>query len=207
MKGPYDGNVPKIVDHEERRRQITDAVCRITLRGGLAAATFREVASEADVSVRLVQHYFGTKAGLLDLTQQHVGERSIARLMRWIDATDGSARAVLGAFLKSFVPVDDESRVAALMYIALYTESVVATAVGERTDATRTTESDMMFATVLEQLERGPLVPGVEPAQEATMITALTPGLGQYVLNGTITAEDAYRTVDYHLDRLFEPAG
>ena len=47
--------MPKRVDHDVRRRQITDAVCRITVRGGVGAATFREVAAEAGVSVRLVE--------------------------------------------------------------------------------------------------------------------------------------------------------
>ncbi len=197
--------MPKIVDHEERRRHITDAVCRITLRGGLAAATFREVAAEAGVSVRSIQHYFGTKAALLETTQAHVGERSIARLMRWIEASDGSARGVLEAFLKSFVPVDDESRVAALMYIALYTETIVAV-VDERADSRRTTEAHMAYDAIHEQLQRGPLVADVDLDEEARLITALMPGLGQYVLDGTISADDAYRTVDYHLDRLFGPA-
>ncbi|MEM8925896.1 MAG: TetR/AcrR family transcriptional regulator [Actinomycetota bacterium] len=197
--------MPKVVDHDQRRRQITDAVCRITLRGGLAAATFREVAAEAGVSVRLIQHYFGTKATLLEITQQHVGERSIARLMQWIEATDGSARAVLEAFLKSFVPVDDESRVATLMYIALYTETIVA-ALGESADARRTTEAQMAYDAVLEQLKRGPLVVDVDVHREAQLIMALMPGVGQYVLDRTITADDAYAIVDHHLDRLFGPA-
>lgn len=193
--------MPKIVDHDQRRRQITDAVCRITLRGGLRAATFREVAEEAGVSVRLIQHYFGTKAALLDITQQHVGERSVARLMRWVEATDGSPKAVLGAFLKSFIPVDDESRVSALMFIALYVESIVPTVEGQ--DNRRTVEAQMAYDGVLEQLQRGSLAPGVDPVQEATLIAALMPGVGQYVLDGTISAQDAYDIVDYHLDRVF----
>lgn len=196
--------MPKVVDHDQRRRHITDAVCRITLRGGLAAATFREVAAEAGVSVRLIQHYFGTKAALLETTQEHVGERSIARLMRWIEATDGSARAVLEAFLKSFVPVDDETRMAALMYIALYSETIVAV-LDKRVDSRRTAEAEMAYDAIFEQLERGPLVVDVDIEQEARLITALMPGLGQYVLDETITADDAYRTVDYLLDRLFGP--
>ncbi len=199
--------MPKIVDHEKRRREITDAVCRITLRGGLAAATFRQVAAEADVSVRLVQHYFGTKAGLLETTLQHVGERSTARIFRWIEDTDGSARAVLGAFLKSFVPVDDESRMANLMYIALYTERVVSALKAQPESSDRETEVDMARATVLEQLQRGPLRAGIDPEAETTLILALMPGMGQYVLDGTLSADDAYRIIDHHLDRLFEPVG
>ena len=196
--------MPKKVDHDARRRQLTDAVCRITLREGLGAATFRQVASEAGVSVRLVQYYFGSKQGMLEVTQQHVGERSIERLMRWIEATDGSARAVLGAFLKSFNPIDEESRVALLMYISLYTEGVV-TAMGEpSSNKGRKTEVGMMYDTILEQLERGPLRDGIDPVAEASLLTALMPGLGQYVLDGTITADSAEATIDHQLDRLFD---
>src|SRR6478672_1509564 len=116
--------MPKRVDHEARRREITDAVCRITVKGGLAAATFREVAAEAGVSVRLVQYYFGSKDELLLATQRHVAQRSIERLRVWIAATDGSPRAWLHAFMTSFIPTDDESRVAMLMYVALHTASL-----------------------------------------------------------------------------------
>ena len=195
--------MPKKVDHDARRRQLTDAVCRLTLRGGLGSATFRQVAAEAGVSVRLVQYYFGSKQGMLDATQEHVGERSIERLMNWVEKTDGSARAVLGAFLKSFTPVDSESKMAALMYIALYTEGVVAAMGQPEANPTRKNEVDMMRQTVLEQLRRGPLAAGVDPEVEATLLTALMPGLGQYVLDGTMTAEVACATIDHHLDRLF----
>lgn len=196
--------MPKKVDHDARRRQLTDAVCRLTLRGGLGAATFRQVAAEAGVSVRLVQYYFGSKQGMREVTQEHVGERSIARLTTWIDATDGSPRAVLEAFLKSFAPVDEESRMAMLMYVALYTEGVVA-AMGEpAANEGRKIEARMMHDAILEQLERGSLVSGVDAEAEAVLLTALMPGLGQYILDGTMTPDAAYATIDHHLDRLFE---
>src|SRR4051812_1901466 len=93
MKG-----MPKRGDHRQRRRQITDAVVTITLKGGLTAATFREVAAEAGVSVRLVQYYFGSKDELLLATQRHVAERSIERLRAWVIESDGSPRGWLRAF-------------------------------------------------------------------------------------------------------------
>ena len=196
--------MPKQVDHDARRRELTDAVCRLTLRGGLGSVTFRKVAAEAGVSVRLVQYYFGSKQELLAATQEHVGERSTRRLMAWIDATDGSARAVLGAFIKSFNPVDEETRLAMLMYVALYTEGVVAALGDPSANEGRKTEVRMMHDTILEQLNRGPLASGVDPGAEAVLLTALLPGLGQYVLDGTITPETAAATIDHHLDRLFD---
>lgn len=198
--------MPKKVDHEERRRQITDAVCRITLRGGLNSASFRTVAAEAGISAPLVQHYFATKAELLETTQRHVGERSTTRLMEWIERTDGSARQVLGAFLKSFIPADDDSRTAGLMYVALYTEAVVSADRDAGSGGFRSVEAQLMLTTILGQLERGPLRDGVDPTIEAGLLTALTTGLGQYVMLETLSPAEAYATIDYHLDKAFAPA-
>ncbi len=197
--------MPKQVDHEQRRRQITDAVCRITLRGGLAAATFRSIAAEAGMSAPLVQHYFPTKSEILDATQRHVAERSTARLLEWIDRTDGSARQVLGAFMKSFVPADDDSRTAGLMYLALATEAVVPADPGDASTKgePRQDEADLMISTFADQLERGPLRRGVDPHTEARLLTALTTGLGQYVMLETLSPSEAYAAIDYQLDRTF----
>ncbi|MFB8061103.1 TetR family transcriptional regulator, partial [Kitasatospora purpeofusca] len=48
------------VDHEERRRQIAEALLRIADTQGLQSASMRAVAAEAGVSLRLVQYYFET---------------------------------------------------------------------------------------------------------------------------------------------------
>ncbi len=195
--------MPKKVDHEQRRREITDAVCRITLRGGLHAATFRTIAAEAGMSAPTVQHYFATKAELLETTQRHVGERSTVRLMAWIAQTDCSARQVLGAFMKSFIPADDDSRTAGLMYLALAAEAVVSPDSKNSTEGPRQVEAQLMLTAIADQLERGDLRDGVVPSTEAALLTALTTGLGQYVMLETMTAEDAYLAIDYHLDKLF----
>ncbi len=60
--------MPRVVDHEERRRQIATAVSDIAATRGLSDVSFREVAAQAGVSVSLVQHYFGDKANLLMTT-------------------------------------------------------------------------------------------------------------------------------------------
>jgi AcrR family transcriptional regulator len=190
--------VPKKVDHRLRRREITDAVVRITLKGGLHAATFREVAAEAGVSVRLVQYYFGTKDQLLLSTQQHVAERSIARLRQWIAATDGSPRAWLRAFMTSFIPTDEDSRVAMLMYVALYMESVVAPSLA-RDEALAVPRA--MRDTIAAQLRRGKVRAGVDVDRESAVLSALVPALGQGVLDGQLTAEDAFDLIDYSLGR------
>ena len=67
------------LDPDERRRQIVEALWRLTLRQGLSSVSFRDVAREAGVSVTLVQYYFGTKARLLTAAVQQLGARIVER--------------------------------------------------------------------------------------------------------------------------------
>ena len=196
-------SMPKRVDHRQRRREITDAVVRITLKGGLTAATFREVAADAGVSVRLVQYYFGSKDELLLATQRHVAERSIRRLEAWVAETDGSPKAWLGAFMGSFIPIDDESRVAMLMYVALHTESLVHPTLA-RTEALEVPRT--MHRTIADHLRRGRLAEGADPDHEAAILTALVPALGQNVLDGSMQPDQAFELIDYALARTLASA-
>ena len=78
--------MPKLVDHEQRRALLAEALWRIAEREGLAAATVRHVAAEAGVSVGMVQHYFATKDEMLLFALRWVGEEFGARLRAKIGA-------------------------------------------------------------------------------------------------------------------------
>ena len=191
--------MPKRADHGARKRQITDAVIRITVKGGLSSATFREVAAEAGVSVRLVQYYFGTKDQLLLDTQRHVAEKSVARLQRHIrDAPSDAPRDVVRTIMRSFVPADDESHDAMLMFVALFTASLLDPALKRREAETVPSSMRDVFA---DQLRRAPLRQGVDPEREALILLVMLTGLSQGVLDGQLTVEDAFATIDYALDR------
>jgi TetR/AcrR family transcriptional repressor of bet genes len=186
------------VDHELRKREITDAVVRLTVKGGLASATFREVAAEAGVSVRLVQYYFGTKDQLLLETQRHVAERSVTRIRRLLAESPRTPREVLRTVMRSFIPVDNDSRDAMLMFVALFTASLLDPAL-KRNEAAEVPTS--MRHAFQEQLERAKLRAGVDAGQEALVLLVVVTGLSQGVLDGQITAADALTTIDYALDR------
>ena len=190
--------MPKRVDHAERKRQITDAVVRITVKGGLSSATFREVAAEAGVSVRLVQYYFGTKDQLLLDTQRHVAERSVARIRRLREGTTDDPREILRTLMRSFIPVDDESRDAMLMFVALFTASLL-DPVLKRREAHEVPAS--MTRAYADLLRRAPMRAGLDPDREALMFLTLVTGLSQAVLDGQVTADEAFETIDYALQR------
>jgi len=185
------------VDHGVRRREIADAVGRITVRGGLAAATFREVAAEAGVSVRLIQYYFGSKAELMLATQRRVSERAVARIQARRAGGGESPREVLLAVLGSFIPTDDESREIMLLFVALHTATLVDPTLF-RSEAQETPRA--LQAAIAAQLDRADLA-GRPVGAEAAILAGLVPSLAQAVLDGLDTAETAREVLAYAIDR------
>jgi AcrR family transcriptional regulator len=200
--------VPRRVDHQQRRRQIIQALWRITLRGGLNAASFREVAADAGVSVRLVQYYFGTKDQLLlaalGALAEQVGERIDARVAAL--GTDPSPRLVVQTVLGQFLPTDEQSRQAMLLFIAFHTASLTDPSLA-RAEALQVPRS--LIAVLADQLRQaqqaGATNHDIDPDKEATILVTMLTGLASGVLANNHTAEEAAAIVDYALDRLFQP--
>jgi AcrR family transcriptional regulator len=58
--------MPKVVDHKTRRHEISSVVASLISRGGLEAATIREIARESGYSKGVIEHYFENKGELID---------------------------------------------------------------------------------------------------------------------------------------------
>jgi AcrR family transcriptional regulator len=197
--------VPKRVDHEERRRQIVRALWRITERGGLGAVSFREVAAEAGVSVRLVQYYFGTKAELLREANRQALQTMGARIaQRVLAAMDGAAspRTVVATIAREFLPSDDESRRAMLLYYAFYTAQMTDPALRGAGEVPQG-----FIDLVADQIRRaqhdGTVAANVHPELEAALLLAVIPAASSGVLTGYGTLDQATALVDYAVDRIF----
>lgn len=57
--------MPKVVDHEARRDEISAIVAGLIADGGLEAATIREIARSSGYSKGVVEHYFDDKEALI----------------------------------------------------------------------------------------------------------------------------------------------
>jgi AcrR family transcriptional regulator len=201
--------VPKRVDHEERRRQIADALLRAAATRGLHATGVREVAAEAGVSLRLVQYYFGTKEELLLFAMQQLAaqfaERGLARIRRTKPA-DGQARPrdVIAAILTEGVPADDERRTFTILYTAYFALSLTDPALAINP---LVRNSKAVFDVIAAQLRtaqaNGDMPAGLDPELEAISLMTMSAGLGTSVLAGHSSPEQAQGVIDYHLRRLF----
>ena len=66
-----------MADHVERRRQVCEIAANIIARKGVEGITFRNVAREANCSMRIVSHYFKNKRDLLLQTFREFSNRSL----------------------------------------------------------------------------------------------------------------------------------
>jgi AcrR family transcriptional regulator len=68
--------MPKVVDHDQRRRELLEATAAVIAAEGIQAATVRRIASEVGCTTGLVTHYFAEKDELVigALHQVHSAE-------------------------------------------------------------------------------------------------------------------------------------
>ncbi|MFE7507012.1 TetR/AcrR family transcriptional regulator [Promicromonospora sp. NPDC057488] len=214
--------MPRLADHDQRRKQITDAARRVVARGGLGAATFQSVAAEAGVSVRLVQYYFGTKRAFLLATHRAVvadaGARFTARLATL--GADPEPRAVVRAILTELLPADAARREDAVVLNAFHAGALSAGGAdggtGSGAAAADVGAEDTLGAprylitAIADQLRRARAgaassADGDESGDvdlDAELILAAAAGLTQTLLVDASAAERADALLDRLLDRL-----
>jgi TetR/AcrR family transcriptional regulator, transcriptional repressor of bet genes len=197
--------VPKRVDHSARRREILDAVARITVRGGLSAATFREVAAEAGVSVRLVQYYFGTKADLLHAANADVAEQVGARVLARALELGGDAhpRVLVREVFDEFMPFDETRKQALLLFFAFYTAQMTEVALA-RSDASAVARN--LAAFIARQIRRaqelGSAPVDIDADLEGALLASAMPSVASAIVVGYLSRDEANTILDYTLDRL-----
>lgn len=197
--------MPKVVDHQQRRSEIADAVSHLARDRGLQGVTFREVAKEAGVSVALIQHYFGSKErllfGTLEIQSNRFAERIGDRLDDLPDSGDPKER--LRVIAASFIPTDDQSRAAMLVYHSFAGAALTDT---NLRSAEAFGNSESLIAVMSDELAAaqasGEIKTKLEPATEATAILSLVLGLSLATLLDQIHPERALDVLHAHLDRL-----
>jgi AcrR family transcriptional regulator len=115
--------VPKVVDHEQRRRELAHAVWRVIRRDGVDHASVRTVADEAGWSPGALRHYFGTQSELLAFAMRLVVERIEAR----VAALDRAAepREAVEQVLHELVPLDAERRAENEVWLAFTARALI----------------------------------------------------------------------------------
>jgi AcrR family transcriptional regulator len=197
--------VPKQVDHQERRRHIGDAVLRLIAARGLEAASLRNVAAEARVSMGTVQHYFADKQAMLDFAQHYNYERATERIPKLIAEIPEprTYRTMLRAVLVDLLCLQGESQEGARLGAAMLARAVI----DPQAAATARTGYDGLSRFMTTQLhtaqQAGEIPADTDPEHAARYLNAVVEGLRWPTLIGAYTPEQVLAVLDDHLDRLF----
>ncbi|MGY4101568.1 TetR/AcrR family transcriptional regulator [Nocardia sp. R16R-3T] len=99
--------MPKIVDHDERRREIAAVVWRLIATRGLSAVSMRTIAEEAGYANGALATYFAGKDDLLRFAFAHISQATNERVAHLI----GDARGLAGLriFCREIMPLTAET--------------------------------------------------------------------------------------------------
>ncbi|TDE33768.1 TetR family transcriptional regulator C-terminal domain-containing protein [Actinomadura sp. 6K520] len=172
--------MPRIADHEQRRRQIAAAVCDLIAEDGFDRVTVARTAAAAGISVGLVQHYFRTKDEMLLHAFTHVSASIRGRIDERIQAGAEHRRPisqVLAEALAEFLPLDGERRAEFRVVKAFEGRALDVPALAEVDIATARTLLDELVQAVHNGKECGEVEPSLEPRPAAVRLAAVTDGL------------------------------
>ena len=161
--------MPRIVDHEARRRELVETTWKVVADRGLSGATLRQIAEEAGYANGALKPYFPTKTALIDATYAHVFERTQAR----IDAAAAGARGLDAVRLmcREVVPRDAELVREARLVLAFWDQAARQEAEALAAAATMAAWRQRLHGMFAQAAEDGVLRPGagLAPVVEALL--------------------------------------
>jgi len=101
--------MPKIVDHDDRKKAIAEATWQVILEQGMKGATVRNIARKAGLSLGALRHYFSTQEELLIYAMDLVKERVTERVEK-IALQNLSPKEMVLQMLLEIVPTNETTR-------------------------------------------------------------------------------------------------
>jgi len=172
--------MPRIVDHDERRREIADAMLEIVAELGIGAATIRAVADKSGWSTGVITHYFKSRDDLLMGGLRRAGERSAMR-QREIGRTMIGRQAV-EAILEENLPLDKRRLALTRIFVFFYAAAAA--------DPVMRVEIDGYLSLWRRQTEKaigaaqksGDIDAALDPGETAADLVAMADGLSCHAL-------------------------
>lgn len=113
--------VPRMIDRENRKALLAEAVWRIAQERGIGAVSVRSVAEQAGVVVGSLRHVFPTRAELLAFSAELMVQRATERIQAIPRSDDHQLYALL--VLEQLLPLAADSRTELEVNIALIAEA------------------------------------------------------------------------------------
>lgn len=176
--------MPKLVDHDERRRHLLAALWRIVERDGAAAISIRNVAIEAGVSKSAIAHYFPNRLALLEAAVTQINAEANRRLAR-LDFDDGQIDTAVNAVMVG-IPDSRARRKQSEVWVLLISERSTDPAVRELAASLDQMVRDAARDAVVRWQTTGLIHPDRDADVEAARLHALMDGLALHTLHDPV---------------------
>ncbi|TQL86915.1 TetR family transcriptional regulator [Microbacterium saperdae] len=176
-----DGQMPRIVDHDERRRQIAEALLAVAARDGHESVSSRAVAKELGVATGSLWHYFDGFDDVVRAAAAEVTRRTDARIA---DATTGlRGLPRLHALMREVLPVDERTRSEARVVVGFWGRVATLASTPDAGAPTLATWQDSIRDALEEAVADGEL--RADTPQDAVMALLRSITYGQQVVEVT----------------------
>ncbi|MFF0294740.1 TetR/AcrR family transcriptional regulator [Kitasatospora sp. NPDC004614] len=174
--------MPKIVDPEERRQAVADAVLRVAAREGLEHASLRNVADEAGLAIGSVRHYFAGSSELMIFAMGELARRIEARIRTHAaalldPAATGDRRELTLQLLAETLPLDTVRREESAVWLSFVTAARTRPELRGCLATMQSGLDELIHRVLLETRRTGALAPGLDLAVETRRLSALLDGL------------------------------
>lgn len=201
--------MPKIVDADDRRELVADAVFAVTRERGLTQASLRNVAQAAGLALGSVRHYFENQAELMEFAFRVNSERIHLRALDKLEdleenplpADAAALSEKCAAVLQELLPVGKERQGDAVVHmefmLAARTDAGLSLAAQDDYRAT----GAVVGRVVLQLIESGLMGGAPDPVDEAERLIAVLDGLSlrMALQPAWATAEQGSATLRRHL--------
>lgn len=167
--------MPKIVDHDARRREIVGAVWALIARSGLDAVTMRDLAAEAGYSNGALAPYFRSKDEILQAAFQHAVECTDARARQAVG--DATGLVALRRLCHEIMPLDETRLLEARVVVAFWDRALHDTRMASVHASTMDEWRQRMSGCLAQARAAGEIVGGVPDEQRADTLLAALAGL------------------------------
>ncbi|WP_235676604.1 MULTISPECIES: TetR family transcriptional regulator C-terminal domain-containing protein [unclassified Vibrio] len=197
--------MPKIVDHEARKDDLVKSFLDLATKTGLENVSLRGVASHANVSLRQVQYYFGSKNALVTSGLDHLTNSSYQGVAQRLSATDGTKGAIetFTAIFEEAMPTDEKSKQFHQLSMSYAMLSLTRLEFNDQALLEGANRLQNRIEEVLiKGIRDGELNRDINIKSEAILLLGLINGLGTAVLLGQQMVESAMESFLYHVDKL-----
>ena len=194
--------MPKVVDHEQRRRELAHAVWRVIRRQGMEGVSVRTVAREAGWSPSALRHYFETQSELLAFAMRLVVERIEGRIAAIDQSSD--PREAVEQVLHELLPLDDERRAENEVWLAFTAQALIDPALRHQHNEVHEALHQACTRSLEALAAAGRADAGLASGPEAARLHALIDGLAVHTAlrPDLMTPEQIVTVVRLHLDAL-----